>query len=215
VNFCIMLSFKQFQIQWLAIGAELPLVLTIVLLLTSCAGTTPLLPASPIDLITAKTIPVRESVVFGRVKLIVNEKPFVWDEPQWDNFRLYLLPDSGSEPIVYTLARDGSFYWHLLPGRYTITSFKWRRGANYLIRPIFASFSIPEQMASVYIGTLAISLTQTGPPGYSQATWKLPQASPLMHIEDDYEQALQGLRSNISGIKGGATKSLMRLEDTR
>lgn len=212
-----MLSSKQFRIQWLAIGAELPLVLTVLLLFTSCAGTAPLPPASPIDLITAKTIPVGESAVFGRVKLILNEKPFVWDEPQWDNFCLYLLPDSGSEPVVYTLARDGSFYWHLLPGRYTITSFNWRRGANYwsFIRPIFASFSIPEQMAPVYIGTLVLSLTQTGPPGISQALWKLPRAPPLMHIEDDYEQALQGLRSNISGIKGDATKSLMRLENTR
>jgi hypothetical protein len=96
-----MLSFKQFRIQWLAIDAELPLVLTIVLLLTSCAGTAPLPPASPIDLITAKTIPVRESAVFGQVKLIVNEKPFVWDEPRWDNFRLYLLSDSGSEPVCH------------------------------------------------------------------------------------------------------------------
>lgn len=58
------LSFKQFLIQWLAIGVALPLVLTIVLLLTSCAGTAPLLPASPIDLIKAKTIPVRDSIVF-------------------------------------------------------------------------------------------------------------------------------------------------------
>jgi hypothetical protein len=116
---------------------------------------------------------------------------------------------------MYTLARDGSFYWHLLPGRYTITSFKWRRGASYLIRPIFANFSIPEQIAPVYIGTLAISLTQTGPRGYSQSLWKLPLASPMMHIKDDYEQALQGLRSNISGIKGDATKNLMRLENTR
>lgn len=210
-----MLSFKKFQIQWLALGDELLLILTIVLLIASCAGTKPLPPDSPITLTTGKTIPVRESVVFGRIKLIANENSLVWDELQWDNFHLYLLPNSGSEPIVYTLTRDGSFYWHLLPGRYTITSFKWRRGSDYLIRPVFANFSIPEQISPVYIGTLSIRVTQTGSPAYSQATWKLPLASPLMHIEDDYEQALQGLRNSFSGIKGQATKSLMRLEVMR
>lgn len=200
----------------LKICAKLLVVLTIVLLLTSCTPyQRPPPPASPIDLSTAKSIPAGETVVFGRVKVIVNEKPFIWDDPRWDKFHLYLLPDSGSEPVVYTLAHDGSFNWHLLPGRYTITSFKWYRGSNYLLRLISASFSVPEQVKPIYIGTLVIKLTQTGARGYPQSSWRLPRDFPLMHIEDDYRQALQGLRHNIPRIKGDITKNLMRLENTR
>ena len=211
-----MLSSKKFILQWITIGTGLFIVITILLFLTSCAQHQwPPPPISPIELNTAKSIPAGEAIVFGRVNVIINEKPFVWDRFWRDKFHLYLLPDSSSEAIVYTLSDDGSFSWHLPPGNYTITSFKWFRGNNYLIRPVFASFSVPEQIESVYVGELVISFIQTGARAYPQKTWKLPRAFPVMHTEDNYQQTLRQQRINMSGEKGEITKRLMRLEEKR
>ncbi|MCH9639996.1 MAG: hypothetical protein K0U40_10965, partial [Betaproteobacteria bacterium] len=174
---------------WEAVGIKFLAVTTILWLLTGCAQHQRSLSLiSPIDLETEKSIPVGEVIIFGRVNVVINEKSFVWDDPLWDKFYLYLISDSDSEPIVYPLLQDGTFSWHLPPGNYTITSFRWSRARNNLIRPVFASFSVSGQLEPVYIGELVINFIQTGPPGYSQKIWKLPRDFPEMYVVDNYQQ---------------------------
>lgn len=197
---------------------ELLVVATILLLLTSCAQHQRSLPLiSPIDLKTTKSIPVGETVIFGRVNVVIYNDLFFWDDPLWDRFHLYLISDSDSEPIEYTLVHDGTFSWHLPPGHYTITSFKWSRGNHYLIRPVFASFSVSEQLEPTYIGELVINFTETNVPpytkkSYSKKYWKLPKSFPEMHVVDNYQQAPHQQQINIPGAKGDIAKRLMQLE---
>jgi len=195
---------------------KLFVITTILLLFTSCAHPERALPViSSIDLKTKKLIPVGETIIFGRINVVINDKPFVWDEPSWDGFHLYLISDSNSEPIVYTLLHDGTFSWHLPPGHYTITSFRWSRGNNYLIRPVFASFSVSEQLKPVYIGELVINFIQTGPSGYSQEIWKLPRDFTEMHVVDNYQKVFYQQQTNLLGAKGEPTRRLMQIEQNQ
>lgn len=159
------------------------------LLLTSCA--------SPIALSDMKTLPQGEALIFGRMKVI----EFGVRTEGWGS-RLHILPDADSEPVRHVLTGDGSFYWHLPPGGYTITDFQMRRGFPVIIslRPIFAQFMVPEATSLVYIGTLTINL---------------PSGLVPMRIEDEYGQASQRLKSKFPKIQGEATKSLMHLEKAR
>ncbi|SFP39844.1 hypothetical protein SAMN05216419_100231 [Nitrosomonas cryotolerans] len=204
---------KRVVFQGNEIAVELFVVATILFLFTSCAQPPRhLSPSSPIDLKTAKSVPVGEAIIFGRVNVVTNDESFIWDEPLWDKFHLYLMSDSDSEPVVYTLAHDGTFSWHLPPGDYTITSFKWMRGNHYLIRPVFANFSVSEQLEPAYIGELVIKFMQTGARAYSKKTWKLPRAFPEMQVVDNDRYGLHQQQINIPGAKGAAKKRLMRLE---
>ncbi len=207
------LGFKRHIFQWNTIVIELLVVATILLLFTSCAQRQRSLPPiSPIDLRTEKSIPVGETIIFGRVNVVSNDKPIIWDEPLWYGFHLYLISDSGSEPIVYTLFQDGTFSWHLPPGHYKITGFRWSRGRHYLIRPIFASFSVSKQLEPAYIGELVINFIQTGPPAYSQKIWKLPREISGIYVVDNYQHALNKQLIKTLGTKRDVTKRLMQIE---
>jgi hypothetical protein len=165
-------------------------ILALALLFTSCAST------SPISLSDTQGLLQGEVLVFGRVKVLVLRggvaELYVDD---WDSigaeFRIYILPDADSKPVAYDLSGDGTFYWHLPPGGYTITGYRMFGGAGR----IFAQFVISEGTSLVYIGTLTAL--------YS------------FRIEDDYEQAIRGLKDKFPEIRGEAAKSLMHLENAR
>ncbi len=207
------LSLRRLIFCWDTIAIKLLVVVAILLLFTGCAQhkrSVPLI--SPIDLKAKQTIPVGEAIILGRVNVVINKKSFIWDEPLRDKFHLYLISDSDQELIAYPLLQDGTFSWHLPPGHYTITSFRWSRGLDSLIRPVFASFSVSEQLESAYIGELVISFIQTGPPGYSQRIWRLPQKSPEIHIADNYQKVFHQHQINLFGAKGYPTRRLMQIE---
>jgi len=170
-------------------------ILILALLLTSCA--TP----SPIALSDTKALPQREAIVFGRVKVIGSGVPTDWGE-RW-RFGIHILPNADSKPIRHFLTGDGSFYWHLPPGGYTITGFIWRLPSfpsvpTWVHRAIFAKFTIPEETSVVYVGTLTIIC---------------PEGRNIMRIEDEYDQALQGLKSKFPDIEGETAKRPMHLEE--
>jgi hypothetical protein len=158
--------------------------------------------ASPIALSDLKTVPVGEAIVFGHVKVSSDGKPLVWREtalgrelPSFgpETFTIFLMTDAASQETSYPLAGNGSFYWRLPPGEYTITGFQQggRRGR------IFALFSIAEGQSFVYIGTLSVE--------FNGSRYR-------MRIKDEHDQALQGFRTKFSEISGEPAKSLMQLE---
>ena len=171
------------------------LFVTVLLLLTGCAST------EIIHLGDASTIAVlpEKALAFGRVKFASKGKPMQLMLP-W-NFRVYILSEAMSQPLEYVLRGDSSFYWHLRPGEYTITSFWWNRLFSDKRGRIFAQFVIPEGEAIVYIGTLTIGFEDEG--NY----WT--------RVEDEYSQALQALRSKFAEVTEEPPKSLMHLEKAR
>ena len=179
------------------INKSFPLLL-LALLLTSCAAR-PLLK----DLNDIEAVPAKEALVFGRVKVFDEGQPLDLGFHFWGGyvpFDIHIISDAGPEPTPYTYtpSGDGSFYWDLAAGGYTITSF-WGvfRWGEVTRRGIFARFVIPEETPLVYIGTLTI---------------RKEEDHFTMGIEDEYDQALQWFKQRFPEVKGSVAKRLMQLE---
>ena len=176
-------------------------ILILALLLTSCVSL-----GDIVRLYDIETVPGQEALVFGRVKVVENgESLEEWDSSLFSTstFALHILPEASPEPILYFyyLSEDGSFYWPLSAGGYTITDFDWTtvtRAIRSDQRVIFAQFVVPEETPLVYIGTLTIHLEEGGH---------------TMGIEDDYDQALQVVKQRFPEVRGPATKRLMQLKE--
>ncbi len=168
-------------------------ILILALLLTSCAS-----PSSPIALSDIKALHQGETLVFGRVRVIRYGESIDWDSFGIGVFRIHLLPDGGAKPISYPLTGDGSFAWHLPPGRYSLTGFHWGRGGGIMRRELFAQFRVPVEKALVYIGTLVIGLDEGGN---------------AIQIKDEHDEAIRWLTDKFAEIPGEASKSLMHLEE--
>jgi hypothetical protein len=177
------------------------LLIILILSLTNCA--------TSIDLLKTKTVPQNESVVFGRIKVISKGEELNWPTITIHRFNVSILEDGSSEGVVYMLAGgDGSFYWHLRPGEYTIAGFDWRRRkTNFLglsdteeVRGrIFANFKVAKGDSLVYIGTLTMVFEDKG---YRY----------FMGVGDDFDQAFKVFGEKFPNIKGEAVKNLMQLE---
>ena len=174
------------------------LILGLAVLLTNCAA--------PLALSDLKAVPQGEAVVFGRVEVIWEGKPIVWPETGFrffvqgppSIFQIFILPDSASEEIHYVLSGDGSFYWHLPPGGYTVTGFqRGASGGGFYRGRIFALFTVPQEQSVVYLGTLTLDFFGKGD---------------QMRVKDEYDQALQGVKSKFPELGSKAAKNLMQLE---
>ncbi len=177
-------------------------ILILALLLTSCSPYTGL-----VRLTDTEVPPGREALVFGRVKVVVEGEPPEWGSWRGGRFIITILPEANPEraPYSYELDGDGSFYWTLPAGGYTITDFLYRYSVNLLTdrnvrRVIFARFIIPEAPAPIYIGTLTI---------------REEEGRYTIHVEDEYEQAFQRLKERVPEVTGPATKRLMQLKERR
>jgi len=177
------------------------LLILLIIFLTGCA--------TSIDLLKTKTVPQNESIIFGRIKVISKGDEINWPTFRFLRFNVSILKDSSPEGVIYTLAGgDGSFYWHLRPGDYTIAEYEWRRKTSApfgtsdieeIRGRIFANFKVAEGGLLIYIGTLTI-LFETK--GYRY----------FMRVEDEFDQASKVFSSKFPNIKGEAVKNLMQLE---
>jgi len=173
--------------------------IVLILFLTGCA--------TSIDLLKTKTVPQNESIVFGRIKVISKAKEVNWTTFPVQTFNISILKDSSSEGVMYLLKIDGTFYWHLRPGDYSIAEFEWRRrssgflssGIESLRGRIFATFKVPEAGSLIYIGTLTMFFEDKG---YRY----------LMRVEDEFDQVPNIFSGKFPNIKGEAVKNLMQVE---
>lgn len=167
----------------------------IVLLLTSCSYY--------VKLADVKELPGHKPIVFGRIKVIEKDH----SKSSWWHCgrRVHIISDSVPEqaPYYYCLTEDGSFYWNISPGGYTITQLSARDpiqksffGQAWGERGILARFVVPEGLALIYIGTLIIK--QVGD------RYK-------MHVKDHYHQDLQRLKGQFTEISSPVAKHLMEL----
>lgn len=177
------------------------LILVIGLLITGCYD------PSLVDISDTKAFPPDAPIVFGRVKAISDGKPIDWGGvyvfPHFKRFFVSMLPEGSSTQEDYELSGEGFFYWHLRPNSYTITAFQYvslsliGTPAGTRSGRIYAQFTVPKGRSVIYIGTLTLNFVGNR---YN------------MLIEDDYDKALQRLRSTLGEITGEVTKSLMQLE---
>ncbi len=170
-------------------------IVILALLLTSCA--------SAITLSNTEDLPQSEALVFGRVQFFWKGESFRFGHgSDLVQMSLFLLPPPDSEPIRYNLTGDGSFYWHLPAGDYAITDVSWNRLGLFAVRRrrLVPHFVIPEDSWLVYIGTLMVIFD-----GQRY----------VMRIEDEYAQALKGLKGRFPEIRDEASKRLMHVEKGR
>jgi len=171
------------------------LLLALILFLSGCA-------TNPIDFSKAKTVPQEEAVVFGRVNVIYKDEPKVWGKLSSPGvFNILVLPGGSSEAFSHMLREDGSFYWHLPLGSYTISGFQWTGRGGTRSGRIFAEFTIPERKSITYIGKLTLIFDRN----YSS----------VMQIEDDFDQAIQEFKKKFPEIRDEPVKNLMKLEVPR
>ena len=150
-------------------------------------------------------------VVFGKISVIGRNGPITWkgfscretltfDCP--DVFRVYVFPGNVGEPFNHMLNDDGSFYWVLKPGTYTIGGFKfedWSAGhkASYITGRIAGKFVVPPDKPSVYLGTTNVFL---GGGRYGA------------EVKDEFDSARRGLKDQRAAPDGESYKSLVVLE---
>lgn len=163
----------------------------IILFLTGCAS-------SPIDYSALKPLARGEGVVFGRVKLIEEDKEAALSLLGESKFGLFLLPQKASQAIYVPLKEDGTFIWHLPAGSYTIAGFE-RRSYGTLTGRVFAGYRVFENKAT-YIGTLAITFVGT---------------RYLIGIVDEYALSSRVLQDKAPGLKMEVISHLMHMEESR
>lgn len=131
-------------------------------------------------------------VSYGRVEVLSSKTPDSWfDECGFmehmicpDAFRVIVLPASGGGPITHRLRGDGTFYWSLPPGDYTIAEWEWEvwghdRGVKS--GTVAGQFTVPEAGAA-YLGTLTIALSDNR---YA------------VSVKDDHEAATEMLKAKL------------------
>jgi hypothetical protein len=175
--------------------------LALILLVSGCA-------TNRFDLSKAKTVPQEDAVVFGRVNVIYKNEPAVWGKlSSPGGFYISILPGGSSEAFSHLLREDGTFYWHLRPGDYTIAELTWERptsgfwssGSEKVTGRIFANFKVAERGSLNYIGTLTIVFADKG---YRY----------FMGVEDEFDQTSKVFGGKFPNIKGEAVRNLMHLE---
>ncbi len=139
-----------------------------------CSCATPI-PQSRIDIFSTKEIPKNEALVFGQVKVIKDEKTLSWKpEPKVISIVVYrFVPDfftvfikeevvSTNKRFVYRLVGNGSFYWRLPAGTYSITGYHYNLGANnvesHFLPGLIPRFVVSKGDSADYIGTLSIAI---------------------------------------------------------
>lgn len=111
-------------------------------------------------------------VVFGKISVIKPGGPVTWkgfscadtitfDCP--DTFRVYVFPKNSDEASQQLLSGDGSFYWILKPGEYTMVGYKfedWYKGyrPRHYSGRIMGKFVVSGDKPSTYLGTIGIFL---------------------------------------------------------
>ncbi len=159
---------------------------------------------SAVDLTPADAVPPSEGVVFGRVKMVwKGETKTLTSMLGESTLSVVLLADGSSNATSVPLRDDGSFYWHLPPGGYTIAGFEGLTPDLFSRRMkgrIFARFGARQTLAT-YVGTL--TLLFEAPPGYR------------MVVADDYAQAVKDLADRFPRLALTSQKDLMVLETAR
>jgi len=138
---------------------------------------------APIRVSAANKIPEDEGVVFG--KILFNGRPATPVD-------IVLLPPGSTTTSVAPLNDDGSFCWHLPPGRAVLTTYRTTGGENGIIG---AEFTVPAPGNIAYVGTLSVMSVRT-----SNILSYMPRGVVGVKVENDPDQsAVEACGRSVSG----------------
>lgn len=159
---------------------------SLALLLVACAG--------QLQIKDVEAPSPNQSIVFGTIDIVQGGKPQPW-KSFWVEAWIILLRPGSTEGMPYKIGGDGSFYWGLDPGDYTILGFELLERGKQSGR-IGATFTVSEGAKSIYIGTLKVLM--------EESAYKLG-------ISDDYPAAAESFKKRFPKAEE-PVKSLARLE---
>lgn len=118
--------------------------------------------------------PENEALAYGRINVVIGNKAAQWQHRTMEQltsvkaaftrvdgrFWLNLVNESTKahlEPEVYN---DGSFYWHMPPGKYFLIGYRWLQNGAFIQTDINGSIrariEIPSRSSACYLGSLRI-----------------------------------------------------------
>lgn len=177
-----------------------------------CSCVTPI-PQSRIDISLTKEIPMGEAVVFGQVKVTKDGKILSWKpDPKvisigayrfWpDFFTVFIKEETTNKEFVCRLVGDGSFYWHLPAGAYSMTGYHYIIGSanveSHFPPQLTPTFVISKGDSADYIGALSIEVHPIG--------------NDVMRIDDEYDRAVRDLKSELPVMISKSKKGLMAFQ---
>lgn len=136
------------------------------------------------------------SMVFGSIEVYDDGEKQEWGTRFFghDHFYLTILPPDSSEAISYKLAKDGTFFWSLPPGEYTLLGYVWDTDIGQRSGRIGTDFNVPEPGADAYIGTIVFR---------GNMVFLVPD------FEDRFEEVAALYRARFPGRQGAAVKQLV------
>ena len=166
-----------------------------------------------------------ETIVLGKVTVTSPAAPQDWSQkgsiwkPPPDQFNIILLRDGENTPIRHQLTDDGSFYWSLVPGRYHVIEWEWRRfkERHTLNGHIGATFEVGPDDLALYVGELVIMFhgrqyavgihdqAETAVPVYRVRYPHLTEPRVAMMTTEELPEDHPGGVSDICGSEWGVT----------
>jgi hypothetical protein len=136
------------------------------------------------------------NIVFGSVEVYEDGELQEWGTRffGYDHFYLTILPPDSNESITYKLAKGGTFFWSLPPGKYTLLGYHWSEDTGQRSGRIGASFSVPESGPSAYLGTIEFR---------GNVVYLVPK------FEDKFDQVVKLYDTKFPDRQGTAVKQLM------
>ncbi len=171
------------------------------------------IPQSSIDLSLTRAIPKNEAVVFGTVKVFKDGRTFDWKpNPKVvslgiytfssEFFKIFVKEEAARKEFSCLIVGDGSFYWHLPKGKYAITGYLYNSDGTYVkanfLPGLTPEFIVDKSGSIVYLGTLVIDMH--------------PAGKDVMKIEDEYDEALQGLKRSFPDLRSKPARKPMEFQ---
>jgi len=161
-------------------------------------------------------LPEGEALAYGHIKVFMGDKAAQWQSSALlahvkqgfdiidGRFLVHLVNESSDAHFDPEIYNDGSFYWHLPPGKYFIIGYEWIRSGGYfhtrIHGPIRAHMEIPSRSAACYLGSLRIAF---------QDDWRSPYR---ISVIDELEEAGPTLVQKFPHLKIDSQRCIFKVE---
>ncbi len=112
---------------------------------------------------------------------------------------VFMKEETTKKEFVYRLVGDGSFYWRLPAGTYSITGYHYNLGSanveSHFPPRLTPRFVISKGDSTDYVGTLSLDVHPIG--------------SDVMRIDDEYDRAVHDLKVEFPAMISKMKKGLM------
>lgn len=151
--------------------------------------------------VDTETVASDTHIVFGTVDVFDQQgkrQKFGMGWTGANMFYLTILPASSSEATTYKVGKDGSFYWSLKPGDYTLLGWHWDYKGERRSSHLGIPFTVPESGGDTYLGSFVFRAFPGG---------LLPM------IEDRFDSVVSLYDRKFPGRKGTAVRRVAEMPD--